>query len=422
MKRYLQFNLALLVTLQLCTSILAQQTPEQIVREYFEAFSNSNYASLNEYITDDFVMREGDFEICSNRHQFYTVFQWDSVFVPKYEVRSIKTDGEIIKAVIAKSDKRVDFLHDEPMVSNVQIKLTDDKIKLLDVTGYAKFDAAKWRGRLNNVNSWVGKHQPDLNGFARDITPHGSKNYMKAIQLYSNRKLEKEEKIFIDKDLQLVHLKDSVFVHITKYRFNGGKPFPSNGLIVAKQGKAIMVDTPVTMEQTERLFNYLKDKMNINVTQLIPGHFHIDCMGGIKYMHSQGVNSLANKLTVDKCLSSGLTVPKESFENSRELNFNGLPVECRFFGGGHSFDNITVWLPDSKILFGGCMVKNIKAQGMGNLSDAVVKDWDSTVEKVQKAYPDAEIVIPGHGNYGGQELLSHTYELVKNYKLKYGIK
>ncbi|MGQ1783958.1 MULTISPECIES: hypothetical protein [unclassified Saccharicrinis] len=33
------------------------------------------YCGLNEYITDDVVMREGDLKIGSNRQQFYTVLQ-----------------------------------------------------------------------------------------------------------------------------------------------------------------------------------------------------------------------------------------------------------------------------------------------------------------------------------------------------------
>ncbi|MGQ1783959.1 MULTISPECIES: hypothetical protein [unclassified Saccharicrinis] len=59
----------------------------------------------------------------------------------------------------------------------------------------------KWSGRLKNITNWVSIHHPELNGFTRDITPHGSKNYKKAIQLYSNRKQKREENIFIDKDL-----------------------------------------------------------------------------------------------------------------------------------------------------------------------------------------------------------------------------
>ncbi|MBN1650541.1 MAG: CfiA family subclass B1 metallo-beta-lactamase, partial [Bacteroidales bacterium] len=81
-------------------------------------------------------------------------------------------------------------------------------------------------------------------------------------------------------------------------------------------------------------------------------------------------------------------------------------------------DNITVWIPGKKILFGGCLIKSIDSKGLGNLSDAVVNDWDMTVEKVMKKYPEIKTVIPGHGDFGGTELLTHTIELVDKEKNK----
>jgi metallo-beta-lactamase class B len=68
------------------------------------------------------------------------------------------------------------------------------------------------------------------------------------------------------------------------------------------------------------------------------------------------------------------------------------------------------------ILFGGCLIKSIDSNGLGNLSDAVVADWDKTIEKVMKKYPVIKTVIPGHGNFGGPELLTHTIELVAKVK------
>jgi metallo-beta-lactamase class B len=62
------------------------------------------------------------------------------------------------------------------------------------------------------------------------------------------------------------------------------------------------------------------------------------------------------------------------------------------------------------------LIKSINSKGLGNLSDAVVNDWDMTVEKVMKDYPEIQTVIPGHGDFGGIELLTHTIELVDKEK------
>jgi metallo-beta-lactamase class B len=237
------------------------------------------------------------------------------------------------------------------------------------------------------------------------------------IGLFSS-KAQTNEKIVIDNDIQLIHLRDSVYVHVTWHHLDNFGRFPSNGLIVIKNGQALMIDTPMDNDKTERLTKYLKDSMSVDLAKLIVGHFHDDCMGGLGYLQSIGIESIANSITIEKCKEIGLPIPSTPFTDSLTFNFNGEQIDCRFFGAGHSFDNITVWIPNKKILFGGCLIKSIDSKGLGNLSDAVVNDWDSTVEKVMKKYPEIKTVIPGHGDFGGIELLTHTIELVDKEKNK----
>lgn len=222
--------------------------------------------------------------------------------------------------------------------------------------------------------------------------------------------------IQINEDLQLIHLQDSVFVHISWAKSERFGRFPSNGLVIIRDGEAVMVDTPMSNEQTKQLCDYIKKNYNASIKAHIAGHFHDDCIGGLPYLKSIGAKSLANQLTIDKCLEENLPVPEIAFDKEYDCLFNDEAIECRFFGGGHSFDNITVWLPKQKILFGGCLVKSIHSKGLGNLSDAVIDEWETTIEKVQFAYPDVKIVIPGHGSFGDAQLLSHTIELVKQHK------
>lgn len=222
-----------------------------------------------------------------------------------------------------------------------------------------------------------------------------------------------KNQIVIDKDIQLIHLQDSIFVHVTWHHLDKFGRFPSNGLIIIKNGQALMVDTPMDNDKTERLAKYLKDSLSVALTKLIIGHFHDDCLGGLGYLQSIGVESIANLMTIEKCREIGLPIPSTHFKDSLAFDFNGERIECTFFGAGHSFDNITVWIPNKKILFGGCLIKSIDSEGLGNLSDAIVNDWDKTVEKVMKKYPEIQTVIPGHGANGGAELLKHTIDLVE---------
>lgn len=222
--------------------------------------------------------------------------------------------------------------------------------------------------------------------------------------------------LHVDKDIQLVHLHDSVFMHVTWDNDEVYGRFSSNGLVLIRMGRALMVDTPMDNEKTESLVIWLKDSLSVMVEQVIVGHFHADCLGGLGYLQSIGVKSSGNKLTVEKCREMRLPVPAESFTATHVFDFHGERIECRYFGPGHSVDNIIVWIPDQEILFGGCLVKSMNSEGLGNLSDAVTEEWDTTVKKLKNSYSNIGTVVPGHGDAGGTELLNHTIQLVEAYK------
>ncbi|WP_158975690.1 hypothetical protein [Cellulophaga sp. L1A9] len=48
-----------------------------------------------------------------------------------------------------------------------------------------------------------------------------------------------------------------------------------------------------------------------------------------------------------------------------------------------------------------------------NHGDINLKEWSNTIPKMKQKYPDLKLIIPGHGDAGGQELLNYTIELFK---------
>ncbi|MBD3275244.1 MAG: subclass B1 metallo-beta-lactamase [Candidatus Marinimicrobia bacterium] len=230
---------------------------------------------------------------------------------------------------------------------------------------------------------------------------------------------QNSDQVTISEDIQLIHLTDSVFVHVTWENSEQYGRFPSNGLIIIKNGAAVMVDTPMDNEKTRILTEYVEHRFNVKMVKLIIGHYHNDCMGGLEYIQTRGIESVANAMTIDKCRELNLPLPSVGFSDSFEVDIHGEKIICRYFGGGHTFDNITVWLPEQKILFGGCLVRSWNSQGLGNIGDAVVNEWDATITKVLQTYPKAEYVIPGHGDPGDRALLAHTLKLVTLHKQRH---
>lgn len=225
-----------------------------------------------------------------------------------------------------------------------------------------------------------------------------------------------DARIVVNSDIELVRLDENFYIHTTWFEFPTFGRAPSNGLIFVKNNKALLIDTPNTNEQTATLYQFLHDSLHAEIITVIVGHSHSDCMGGLEFLHKQGVESISGELTRQICISENLPAPKKSFSDSLFFDFEGEGIECRYFGGGHSIDNIVVFFPDSQILFGGCLIKNINSTGLGNTAEAIISEWDETVMNIKKAYPLIRIVIPGHGQFGDSGLLDHTIDLVQRHQ------
>lgn len=215
----------------------------------------------------------------------------------------------------------------------------------------------------------------------------------------------------VSEDITLIQLSPKAYVHVSVSEMQGFGKVSSNGLVLVDKGKAFLFDTPVTDEQTKTLADFIADSLHAKVVGFVPNHWHEDCMGGLAYLNKKKVKSYANQKTIDIAKEKGLPVPKKGFKDSLSLKLNDIEIDCYYFGGGHTTDNIVVWIPSEKILFAGCMVKEMSSKTLGNLADADVNEWPSTIDKVIDKFPSAKIVIPGHGKFGGKELLIHMQEL-----------
>jgi metallo-beta-lactamase class B len=122
------------------------------------------------------------------------------------------------------------------------------------------------------------------------------------------------------------------------------------------------------------------------------------------------IPSYAYSLTPQLAAKEKSIGPNHTFDKELSIKVGNETVQCFYFGEAHTRDNIVAWMPKEKVLFGGCMIKTMGA-GKGNLADANEADWSTTVKKVKAKFHDVETVVPGHGDWGGAELLDYTIEL-----------
>jgi metallo-beta-lactamase class B len=217
----------------------------------------------------------------------------------------------------------------------------------------------------------------------------------------------------VSADIEVIQISQHSYMHVSYSQVPGYGRFGSNGLIFAHRGEALLFDTPMNDSLTEQLVTWIKDSLKVHIVGFVPNHWHSDCMGGLNYLHSVGIPSYANEKTIEIATSKNLPIPLHSFHDSLALHLGDQSVICTYYGAAHTPDNIVTWIPSENILFGGCMIKELKSESLGNIADADVSEWPKTLNRVIAAYPFAGTIIPGHGAFGGQELLEHTLDLLR---------
>lgn len=214
-------------------------------------------------------------------------------------------------------------------------------------------------------------------------------------------------------DLIITRLSPGAYEHTSFLQTEDFGNVPCNGLVVVNDGEAIIFDTPTSDSTSEALIDWVGGTLHAKIEAIVPTHFHNDCLAGLQAFHRQGIPSYAYHRTLELAKEQDLEVPRNGFTEPLTLRVGDEEVIVKFFGEGHTVDNVIGYFPREDVLFGGCLIKEIDAN-KGYLGDANVAEWSATVEKVKQEYPDVRIVVPGHGEYGNKALLDYTIGLFRN--------
>jgi metallo-beta-lactamase class B len=208
-------------------------------------------------------------------------------------------------------------------------------------------------------------------------------------------------------------LAPSLWLHTTTAIIAEGEGvyFPANGLILESDHGSLLVDTGYSPEHAEALLKWAKQSLRRPITQAVATHFHRDRTGGIPALQAAGIPTVAHPLTCELARSRGTAVPTAAADFVQDMA--RLPGGCELFfpGAGHTRDNIVVWLPRQRVLFGGCFLKSVTSPDLGNLADAVVADWAGSAQRVRARYPASKMTVPGHGTISGDPV-GHTLALL----------
>lgn len=215
-------------------------------------------------------------------------------------------------------------------------------------------------------------------------------------------------------EIKITQLTDNVYQHISYKKVEKFGIVGASGLVVIEGNNAYIIDTPWSKEDTVSLLGWIRTK-GFTVKSSISTHFHEDAAGGVPFLNDLSIKTYATSLTNKLLKAEGLEKANNEISDDNFVLVDGL-IEVYYPGPGHTQDNIVIWLPKQKILFGGCLVKSLNNQSMGYTGDASIKDWPLSIQNLINKYPIVEVVVPGHGGVGDIRLLEHTKQLVLSVK------
>lgn len=220
------------------------------------------------------------------------------------------------------------------------------------------------------------------------------------------------ERVPLGDQLSVEKLSSTLWQFRASHSWDGGDPIEANGLFVIGQRGIAMIDTGWTDAQAATLIDWVESATSKRVLYVVATHWHWDRMGGMAEVNRRGIRGVAQRRSAAIGRENEIEPPPVLFESRLRIDLGGQAIELFFPGGGHTEDNIVVWIDQPKLLYGGCMVKSATS-GIGYLADATLDQWERSLERVAKRYPQTERLLPGHGKAGGLELLDHTAGLVR---------
>lgn len=237
--------------------------------------------------------------------------------------------------------------------------------------------------------------------------------------------------IVIAPNLSVLELEKGVFV--VSHEFPIAQ---ANSMVVDISPKDLLIiDAPWTSASTRDLLTWAKDKFGDRKITAINTHSHMDRIAGNDVFLSDGADVYSSDLTIKyvnkskptelKSLASRVSDPaikaefgqmkireaNHSFplKEGKTLSFGEKKAEIFYPGHGHTKDNVVVYLPDYKVLYGGCFIVGLPK--LGYIKEADLKEWPKALDKMSRF--DAKWVIPGHGTSYSPDLIEHTKKLVR---------
>ena len=220
--------------------------------------------------------------------------------------------------------------------------------------------------------------------------------------------------------LTLTHLRGNVYVVVEQNPLSD-----ENSAVYVGDEFVTVVGATFSPESARQLAKEVAKVTRKPIKEVIDTNYNLDRAGGNSYFKSIGAKIISISLTRDllqrnwdhmvadarqrypEYPESPLVLPDTTYPGNFDLQ--GGRVKGLYLGPSHAPDDIFVYFPQEKVLYGGCILK----EQLGNLALADLVEYPKTLRKLQQLHLGYTTIIAGHWSpIHGPELVDQYLQLL----------
>jgi len=216
---------------------------------------------------------------------------------------------------------------------------------------------------------------------------------------------------------RIQELADGVYSY-EQLRSAGNEKFTTVSLFVVTKEGVLVADGQGGPEETARLVDEIAEITDQPISYVVICSDHGDHTAGNVSFPQEAVffahpTSKANLETVANRLKQPddappVIIPTELVEGKKVLELGDKEIHILFLGRAHTGGDLTVYLPEDKLLF---MSEAYLNRVFPAMRSAYATEWVATIEKAQAM--DVEIYVPGHGFVDSPKILKEELEIYR---------
>jgi metallo-beta-lactamase class B len=217
--------------------------------------------------------------------------------------------------------------------------------------------------------------------------------------------------------LKITPLTGDFYIYTTYNTYEGYR-IPAHGMFLLTSKGVVLFDTPWDTSQFQPLLDSIQLNYKGNVVFCLATHFHSDRTEGLEYYRKKGIKTYTTALTDSWSEKNNKKRAEYLITKDTVFTFGHYSFETYYPGEGHTADNIIVWFEKEKLLYGGCLIKGADAENLGNMEDANINQYETTLKNVQHKCKDPKFIIVSHSDWNNLNSLNHSISMAKKLKKK----